>query len=280
MFVIQNHRRCLSNNEKEDKWTGAEDCCLSSSGWVSRDPWANDSNTQHTPNKLSKIEIKSSANSSLHETSSSGHEFKLNENYFIDFKNDHISKYGVITSENENKTNCKSYIDKSACSTPGISQSRVHRTSNIINQWQKASARTKPSHKALNKCANSFPETSVSETLDNFSDYQCSQELCSHYVCSQKPALTSSSVPGYSASRNQEYPQDTQIDPSLDQGYGSHSTGSSCQGQDSEKEGSVMEQGSQMDCGAEDRGWSAGIGSVGDNSGENDLEDLLYHFRE
>lgn len=72
--------------------------------------------------------------------------------------------------------------------------------------------------------------------------------------------------------QNPVYPG-SQLDPSFDQGYGSHSAGSTYHGVDSQMEGSVMEQESQQ-----------GPGSVAGTSadywcGDNELEDLLYHFQ-
>lgn len=112
----------------------------------------------------------------------------------------------------------------------------------------------------------------------DFPTYLNSQGSGTLYSESQLPVslLGNDSIPEMKNTpyQIQGYPQGTQLDPSYDPGYGSHSTGSSNQGADSQRDGSVMEQGSQIDHVIEK-------GSAGDNylHGENELEDLLYHFR-
>ena len=72
----------------------------------------------------------------------------------------------------------------------------------------------------------------------------------------------------------------SQPDSTLDPGYSSTSTGSSCQGQDcSQRDNLNIDQGSQLDYPmSQGASWD---GNIDQSSlyGENELEDLLYRFR-
>ncbi|XP_053397978.1 uncharacterized protein LOC123553098 [Mercenaria mercenaria] len=238
---------------------------------------------EHTPNKLPKMEVTSTVSTSLDEITATGYVLDSNvENYSVDLESYcQPSQYpdsGIESSSLASGQNVNSVL---ACQTPVTSYYAVRNTPTFDSQCHGSSVCMLLSDNK-STCTSLISRTDCrSERQTNDSAYLLPKELCSTSQCSQQLALSSVHSSWHAQHGTKGYNQGTQPDPSFDQGYSSHSTGSSNQGQDSQREGSVMEEGSQLDLCIEEKGWSAGSKSGDDNylHGENELEDLLYHFQ-
>lgn len=219
----------------------------------------------------------------MHEISASGHLLQSNTQNYIGQPLD-LGSFQFISQCPDSVFQSESYASSRNISmgydgqTSGASCTISQQSATSIppaTNWQTSSTTCSVSgDDYTNTCASVYSEANGSEKSIDFHTYLNSQSSGTPYCASQLGNDSNAEMKNTCTQYQiQGYPQGTQLDPSYDPGYGSHSTGSSYQDAESQRDGSVVEQGSEID-------HVIGKGSASDNylHGENELEDLLYHF--
>lgn len=230
---------------------------------------------EHTPNKQSKIDlsINDAVTPPSHEMSVSSYPLDSNEeNYSINL---------------ERYCNASPFPDsgfESSCSllagqTP-LSAYQPSKTAFPLNNQQQGSSACCLQKAVINKssCPDMFAQRNGTDDKGPTA-FQSFQDICSSSKYNGTWNGLTSSVNSWNS--GQSGAQNQLADPFFDTGYSSHSTGSSNPCPDSQMERSYMDQGSQLDLETDVTGSASGNDIVKDNylCGENELEDLLYHFR-
>ncbi|XP_060595147.1 uncharacterized protein LOC132749436 [Ruditapes philippinarum] len=229
---------------------------------------------EHTPSKQSKIDLSETAGSLSHQVSVSSYTLDSNEENYSAY----LERYCHASQLPD--SGFESACSVSSATTPTSTYQSSKNEFTMDSQWQESSACSLQKSVISNTSCSDMVSQTDGMCDKRLTDFQPFQNICSSSKNNGTWNVSPASVNTFWSSKQGRNP-DQQSDPSYDTGYSSHSTGSSYLGQGSQLESSFMDQGSQLDLEAEDNGSLTGNKPAKDNylCGENELEDLLYHFQ-